>query len=213
MLHQFLSANQNELVKRCKAKVALRPAPRSSEAALDHGIPVLIAQLVDTLRAEQQANPEAEYAEVPQVISDTASEHGRELLRRGYTLDQVVHDYGDLCQAITELAHDVRAPITVEEFHTFNRCLDNAIAEAVSEFGRLRDKKVGETSARTQNDRVAALATELRTSVNAAMLAFNAIKTGRVAVGGQTALVLDRSLTRLSEIIERTLAEFGPMIS
>jgi signal transduction histidine kinase len=207
MLHEFLSANHDELVKRCKAKVALRPAPRSTEAALDHGIPVLIAQLVDTLRAEENTDPEAEYAEVPHAISATASKHGGDLLRGGYTLDQVVHDYGDLCQAITELAHDVHAPITVGEFHTFNRCLDNAIAEAVSEFGRLRDKKFAETSARSQNDRLAILAAELRTSVNAAMLAFNAIKTGRVAVAGQTGLVLDRSLTRLSDIIERTLAE------
>ncbi|MEO9160602.1 MAG: HAMP domain-containing sensor histidine kinase [Kofleriaceae bacterium] len=187
--------------------VALRPAPHSSERALDHGIPVLISQLVDTLRAEESTNPEAEYAAVPDRITTAARKHGGMLLREGYTLDQVVHDYGDLCQAITELAHDIRVPITVEEFHTFNRCLDSAIAEAVGEFGRLHDLRVAETSARTHNDRLVLLATELRTSVNAAMLAFNAIKTGRVAVSGQTGLVLDRSLMRLSDVIERTLAE------
>jgi hypothetical protein len=37
-------------------------------------------------------------------VSDTA--HGRELLNLGYAVDQVVRDYGDLCQAITDLAFE-----------------------------------------------------------------------------------------------------------
>ena len=49
----------------------------------------------------------------------------------GYTADQVVHDYGDLCQAITDLAFERDAPFAVDEFRTLNRCLDNAIADAV----------------------------------------------------------------------------------
>jgi signal transduction histidine kinase len=38
------------------------------------------------------------------VIGAAAARHGRELLRLGMTVDQVVHDYGDLCQAIGDLA-------------------------------------------------------------------------------------------------------------
>ena len=52
-------------------------------------------------------------------------------------MSQVVHDYGDVCQAITELALERKAPITVKEFHTLNRCLDTAIAEAVTEHARV----------------------------------------------------------------------------
>ena len=207
MLHDFLAANTAELIQRCKTKVARRSGARSPRTDLDHGIPLLIAQLVETLRVEDGAPSGADYAEVPHEISHAASVHGADMLRQGFTLDQVVHDYGDLCQAITELAHDERSPITVEEFHTFNRCLDNAIATAVTEFGRLRDKNMAEAGLRTHNDRLALLATELRTSVNAAMLSFSAIKSGRVAVSGQTGLLLDRSLTRLSDIVERTLSE------
>jgi len=47
----------------------------------------------------------------------------------GYRVDQVVHDYGDVCQAVTELARERRVPITVDEFQILNRMLDNAIAE------------------------------------------------------------------------------------
>jgi signal transduction histidine kinase len=207
MLHEFLAANRIELLKRCEAMVALRPKGRPSTAGHDYGIPRLIGQLVETLRSEATSPPDALFSEVPHDISQTAALHGWDLLRRGFTLEQVVHDYGDLCQAITELAHDAHAPITVEEFHTFNRCLDSAIANAVTEFGRLYDKRAADAAARNQNERLALLATELRTSVNAAMLSFSAIKTGKVAIGGQTGSVLERSLLRLSDIVERTLAE------
>jgi signal transduction histidine kinase len=207
MLHDFLAAQRDELVRRCKLKAASRSSARHPTTDLDHGIPLLIAQLVETLRVEDASPPGAPYAEVPHAISDSASIHGADMLREGFTLDQVVHDYGDLCQAITELAHDEGSPITVDEFHTFNRCLDSAIANAVTEFGRLRDKRVAEAGVRTHNDRLALLATELRTSVNAAMLSFSAIKSGRVAVSGHTGSLLDRSLTRLSDIVERTLSE------
>jgi hypothetical protein len=47
-------------------------------------------------------------------------------------VDQIVHDYGDLCQAVTELAIEHNLPITNNEFQTFNRCLDDAIANAVA---------------------------------------------------------------------------------
>ena len=58
----------------------------------------------------------------------------------GYTLDEVVHDYGDLCQAVNqELAHDQELPITAGEFHTLNSCLDHAIAGAVTEYGRRQE--------------------------------------------------------------------------
>jgi hypothetical protein len=51
-------------------------------------------------------------------------------------VSQVVHDYGDVCQAITELAGEMDAPISTEDFRTLNRCLDDAIAGAVTEYGR-----------------------------------------------------------------------------
>jgi len=37
-------------------------------------------------------------------IGLSAMAHGRPLLDLHYSIDQVMHDYGDLCQAITDLA-------------------------------------------------------------------------------------------------------------
>ena len=63
-------------------------------------------------------------------IQVVAAQHGRRVLAQGFSLEQVVRDYGDVCQAVTNLAVETGAPIEVEEFRTFNRCLDNAIAGA-----------------------------------------------------------------------------------
>jgi signal transduction histidine kinase len=205
MLHEFLTANHDELVKRCRAKVAKRSSPPPTVSEQQYGILMLLGQLVETLRTEEIAR--AEPATLPANIGSTAGKHGNELLEKGFTVDQVVHDYGDLCQALTELAHEKNAPISVDEFHTFNRCLDNAIADAVTEFGRLRDKGLSEAGAHTMNERLGFLAHELRNYLNSAMLAFEALKGGNTAIGGATGAVLGRSLTGLRDLIDRSLAD------
>ena len=207
MLHEFLALNHEELVKRCKAKVAKRPAPPSTVHEPQYGIGVLLGQLVDTLRRERTEEPPAEETKLPAGIGSTAGKHGNELLRRGFTVDQVVHDYGDLCQAVTELAHEENAPISVDEFHTFNRCLDNAIADAVTEFGRQRDQSISDDGTHTMNERLGFLAHELRNHLNSAMLAFSAIKGSNATVGGATGAVLGNSLIGLRDLIDRSLAE------
>ena len=207
MLHEFLATNHDELVRRCREKVAKRPAPEPTPTELEFGIPLFIDQLVKTLRAEEAAGPQAKAAEVPADIGTNAGKHGNELLLKGFTVDQVVHDYGDLCQSLTELAHEKQAPITVDEFHTFNRCLDNAIADAVTEFGRHRDRIISNETTRTMNERLGSLAHELRNLLNTAMLAVHAVKHGSMGMAGATGAVLDRSLHGLKDLIDRSLAD------
>jgi len=206
MLHEFLTTNREELVKRCRAKVATRVAPAPTEIELEHGIALFLDQLIHTLRSELGA-PREGSSQLPAEIGTTAGKHGNELLRKGFTVDQVVHDYGDLCQSVTELAAENRAPISVDEFRTFNRCLDNAIADAVTEFGRQRDQLRSTAGEQVLNERLGSLAHELRNLLNSAILAFQAIKEGNVAVAGATGAVLERSLLALRDVIDRSLAE------
>ena len=109
-----------------------RTWPTVTPREVERGLPLFLTQLSETLRLETSENPFPTSA-----IGSAAAQHGRDLLDSGYTVSQWVHDYGDICQAITELALDLKAPITVKEFHTLNRCLDTAIAEAVTEFARV----------------------------------------------------------------------------
>jgi hypothetical protein len=179
-----------------------------------HGIPLFLDELTETLRGEAAAGPH-NAVDVPFVprevpkrsgsaeIETTAGRHGNELLLKGYTVDQVVHDYGDLCQAVTELALEDNAVITTDEFRTLNRCLDNAIADAVTEFERQRDHRISDENTEAMNIRLGLLAHELSTLTTNAMLAAAAIKKGNVGVAGATGAVLDRSLMRLRTLVDR----------
>ena len=194
MLHEFLESKRAEIIARTKAKVAARPAPRATEAELTHGVPLFLEQLIDTLK--RSALP-------GEAMIVSATKHGNEMLRMGFTVGQVVHDYGDVCQAVTELAFDLDAKITVDEFHTLNRCLDDAIADAVTEYARMREQsRVDE-----ETERMGALAHELRNCLNTAMLSFDILKRGAVSVGGSTGALLERSLKGLNDLIDRSLAE------
>jgi signal transduction histidine kinase len=140
-------------------------------------------------------------------MGEAAAQHGRELLEGGSTIEQVVHDYGDLCQAITELAFELNEPIEIDEFRTLNRCLDNGIAVAVTEYNYQRDFRVAERSAEVVNERLGFFAHELRNHLNSATLALTAIQTGDIGVKGATGAVLNRSLVGLRNLIDRSLSE------
>lgn len=198
MLYEFITLHRDEIVARTRDRVRGRPWPSVLQGEIEYGVPLFLTQLSDTLRLEATPVPFSSDA-----IGSTATRHGAELLARGFNVAQVVHDYGDICQAITEIAVERNAPITVEEFHTLNRCLDTAIAEAVTEHTRLTaQKQSGE-----EVERLGQAAHELRDLLNGALLAFHALKRGTVAINGSTGAVLGRSLTSLRNLVDRTLSE------
>ena len=215
-MHKFLSNNRDELIARCKAKVAQRPKRAASVRQLANGVPLFLEQLTRTLEAEEQGNvaegvrisgPAGGDTASLSEIGVSAAAHGKQLLRLGYTFDQVVHDYGDLCQAITDLAVERDAPFSVDEFRTLNRCLDNAIADAVSEFAAQRDATVARQQSSDENARLGILAHELRNFLMTATMAFTALESGKVPIGGSTGALLKRSLLALSGLIANSLDE------
>ncbi|WP_250514384.1 HAMP domain-containing sensor histidine kinase [Caballeronia sp. INDeC2] len=215
MLHTFLANNRDELIVRCRTKVAQRPTRGASVLQLENGVPIFLEQLIETLRIEQTDRP-ADSVIVSgssggnsgrSEIGEAAAQHGHELLRLGYTVDQVVHDYGDLCQAITDLAHERDAPFSIEEFRTLNRCLDNAIADAVTEFSYQRDFKMATQHALEEGERMGSFAHELRNFLHTATLAFAAAKAGNLPLFGATGAVLERSLAGLGKLIEHSIED------
>jgi signal transduction histidine kinase len=215
MLHEFLIANRVDLVDRCRIKIVQRSAPRATDYQLLHGIPLFLEHLAKTLREEQeipdpgnrtQGDPPIGTNAHSSELAASAARHGRELLERGFTIDQVVYDYGDLCQAITELAVERRAQIDVDEFRTLQRCLDHAIAVAVTAFSGPRNPSVADHGALALGERVDRLMQQ-RNLAQTATLALSAIKAGHVGLSGATGALLDGSLVKLSNLIGRSLAE------
>jgi signal transduction histidine kinase len=198
MLHDFITSHRDEVIRRCRAKVAKRSIPPPTEAEIDHGVPVFLDQLAKALSPGFISNRE---------ITDTAIQHGHDLLAQGFTVSQVVHDYGDVCQSITELAVELGAPIDTDDFRMLNECLDNAIAGAVTEYGRERNQSTLDGEVARGTEKLGFLAHELRNLVNTALMAFEVLKTGDVGIKGSTGNVLNRSLLGLRALVGRSLAE------
>jgi signal transduction histidine kinase len=199
MLHEFVEANRDLILSRARNIVASRPWPPASTEELQNGIPLFLVQLAGSLRRADAAASTDEDG----VIGPTASLHGSQLLSMGFSISQVVHGYGDICQSITSLAIESEATISTEEFKILNRCLDTAIAESVTEYARLRE----EVAARLESERLGQVAHELRNKLHTAMLAFHVLQSGAVGVGGSTGAVLGRSLLALKELADSTLTE------
>ena len=200
MLHEFLASNRDELIRRCHSKVRRRDMPATTPTALDNGVPLFLKQLVAALRHEDEHGVGSPIA---LESTRTAALHGRELLALGYTVAQVVHGYGDICQAVTELFAERDAPVTVEEFHTFNRLLDNAIADAVASYGHHRDKSVADHGAADLHERLGALAHEQRLLLEKALKALSALKVGNIGLKGATGSILEDSLLQLRALIDK----------
>jgi hypothetical protein len=221
-LYTFLANNRDELIDRCKAKVAQRPSRAATEAQLSNGVPLFLGQLQRTLVAEEAGHQGESLrisgasggdAQTESEMSLSAAEHGRRLWALGYTIDQVVHDYGDLCQAITDMAVERDAPFSVSDFRTLNRCLDNAIASAATHFSARRDVMLARRQAADSNERLGSIVHELRNSLGTAVLAAKALEVGSLPMAGATGGVLKRAHITLKVLIEQMIDQVRDQVA
>jgi signal transduction histidine kinase len=224
-LHDFLVNNKEEILFMTETKSLALAGPLPSSVQLKQGLPVFFQQLLSILRLERpaftipaadgpaaakaaQASDEPGIAKAAgkpeeEKVAKSASLHGIEMLRLGYSLSHVVHAYGSMCQSITELAAKKDVPISNEAFHDLNQCLDVAIAGAVTEFQDLRNTQEKEREVQ----HLGFLAHELRNLVASASIAYQLIKSGTVGLAGNTGVVLEKSLKKMEELIDRSLTE------
>ena len=203
-LDQFLKDNRGELIRRTRAKVGGRSSPPADAAELEHGVPLFLSQLSATLEDERLGGPD--HPDRPShaahsAIGESAALHGRDLLKFGFTIEQVVHDYGDVCQAVTELAAERDATLSVAEFHTLNRCLDNAIAGAVSSWSQERERKLADKTDKTDKTSDT-FKRALGKLLERAQTTFGVIRDGRIGVGGATGALLHRTLAEMRVLLE-----------
>jgi hypothetical protein len=131
-------------------------------------------------------------------LARSAGLHGLEMLRLGYSLSHVVHAYGAMCQAITEVAAEKKVHIQADEFHTLNRCLDVAIAGAVTDYQSRKDSEVRGLAG-------PAALKEMRAALARAQAAFEAIRRGTVGTSGSTARTLASTLVQLEKLLDQAL--------
>lgn len=203
MLHELIKTNRVEIVDRTRKKLASRGVPCNRPEELDIGINLFLGQLAEALRLSASNAASILGAASKDDIAASAAAHGTELLRRGLSLGQIVHYYSDICQSVIELAAELAIPIGPGELHTFNACLDEAQAAAVSEYGHQREL----TSRDAEIRRLGGLVHELRNLLTSATLAYDVLKNGHVGIEGSAGMILGRSLRSLRGLIDHSLSE------
>jgi signal transduction histidine kinase len=190
VLHEFFNSARDAIIGRARLKAGERASPSATEEELVKGMSLIVDHVVETL---QFAGPPSE------AVSDVGHIHGHEVLRVGLSVSQVVHDYEHVHQAVAELASERGAPLTAHD----HRALDHAIAQAVTEYVRLRDQSIIDD----ENERMGFLVHELRNQLTSATLSFAILKRGDVSINGSTGALHERSLKSLSELIASSLAD------
>jgi signal transduction histidine kinase len=204
MLHEFLLAERDEILALCLQKIIRIADSRNSSEEMERGLPVFYDELIEVLRADTEESGEADNIAIESVHRASAERRGKESLKLGYSISQVVHGYGALCQAITQYVEENSSQTTSpREFNRLNFCLDIAIAEAVTEFNRGQR----ENAQQDEVQRLGFLAHELRNALTSASLGYQLIKTGKVGADGSTSRILERAHARMRDIIDYSLVE------
>ena len=201
MLQEFILANRDEIIERARRLATERMPPKSTDTRVEHGVPLLLTQIVAALAAAQ--TPRLVGTPSSRPISDSGALHGRELLKNGLTVAQVVNGYGDVCQVVTDVAGEASVTISTQEFNVFNCCLDEAIAGAVTAYGEQRERDL----AYEGTERLGMLAHEMRNLLNTMTLSFAIIRDGKVGLGGSTGAMLARSMAGLCALVDRSVAQ------
>jgi hypothetical protein len=163
---------------------------------MDHGVRIFLSQLAKVLREEQRDPAQNGAANRSANAHIDATLHGQNLRKCGFTIEQVVHAYEDVCQAVTELTGGEGATLTVAEFHTLDRCLDNAIAEAVSSWSEERDTSLPQAEGERDSLR------EFSSLLGTAIVSFDALQAERVGSGDTTAAIFRNRLVEMRSLLD-----------
>ncbi len=200
-LFQFLEANRSEILRNVEQRLTTTNA-KGTAAEIMESLPELFDDLVAALRDEAGLARETE----PTSPEKSATSHGAQRLRLGFSISELVHDYGSICFEITELA-EKNAWIAPHEYQVLNQVLDAAIAAAVTEFSSQRERERDREADERATRHLGFVAHELRNAISSAILSFEAIRRGRVGIVGRTSSVLERSLLRLRALIDKSLTD------
>ena len=198
-LHEVLAANRDEVMARWRTNVAGTIAPEAMRPIelMDH-LPAFLDEIVSALREDAGLSPNGPTPEE----SPSATVHGQQRLRLGFSLDAVVREYGVLRDVIVATARDAGAQITFRELRVLSDGIINGIAHAVTEYTQQRDAEL----LRLANEHFAFVAHELRNPLSSATMALQLLKQqGLIPTEGRPVRALERGLKHASELVDETL--------
>jgi signal transduction histidine kinase len=190
-LAELVSSRHGQILARWSEKVSgtLHPAAMPRRELVDH-LPVFLGEVAEALRLRESPDE-----------SRTAAQHGVQRLGLGFSLESVVREYGALREAIVEEAATAGVAMDTRERETVFECIVTGIADAVSEYQRQRDAELQ----RQMSEHFAFIAHELRNPLGTALTALAMLRDREKITDERLARYLERSLTRMHDLIDRTL--------
>lgn len=191
-LAELLVQHRAEVLARWKEQVSgsLHPEAMPHWELVDH-LPAFLDEIAQAFR---DCDGPAE--------SRIAAEHGVQRLGLGFSLNGVVREYGALGDAVLAVAKEKQVTVREQEREVLFDCVITGIAEAVSEYQRQRDAELQ----RHMNEHFAFIAHELRNPLGSCLAALGMLgRNGQMDTSERFAQVLSRNLTRMHELIDRTL--------
>src|ERR1043166_4515506 len=121
-LHEVLASLRNEVMQRWLEEVrgTLHPASMPRMELVDH-LPAFLDQVIAALQRRESAAD----------CLDAAEDHGVQRLALGFSLDQVVREYGAMRTAMSSVATDAGVEISAGDSEVIFDCVINGIAGAV----------------------------------------------------------------------------------
>jgi signal transduction histidine kinase len=201
LLHDVIVQNSVRIVELTERRRSLRSTSPRSPPAFD-AVPAFLAHLVDALAPATSAHAlGVVLANTSRKIKEDAEQQGRVLQRRGCSVAQLVSAYGDICQVLTELASEGDAGMSARDFGVLNRCLDDAVASALTAHGLQRERFL----AREELYRQKLLAYELTNLLNVATLSFESVSDWPVSDGQARQALHAQSLAALRGVVNRSV--------
>ncbi|MGA8706015.1 MAG: HAMP domain-containing sensor histidine kinase [Steroidobacteraceae bacterium] len=214
MLHELLAENRTQLVYRCRLKLASRSTEIARNSVCTHGPTQLLDQIIKTLQIESTRGSNRAckvlefrdgYHAALSELGATSRRHAQERLRHGYTIGLLVQEFGDLCQAVVDLAADTNSQIEADEFKILIQCLNQAAANSVTEF--CHQCELGRRTHETDvfREQLGVLVHEARNLIATANYAMLSVRTERALLKGSTDETVGRCLAGLGNLIERSI--------
>jgi signal transduction histidine kinase len=194
-LHDFMSANRDQLLTLALVKIKEKGATGSDEDILA-GTPEVFDEIVKALR--RHAGVSAESA----VFDDVAGSAGRSRAEHRQRVGLVAYGIGAISASIGELGARKGLRFAAAEYQVFNESIDESTADAIEEYERYqRERQDFEHS-----KRVGFLAHEIRNSLASAVMAYTTLQRGVMGINSKTGSILGRSLASIENLIRQTLA-------
>jgi hypothetical protein len=178
-LHELINLHRDEIIRRC----GTTSAPQATANWMNQGLAAFLDQLMVELR-DGPSRTEA--------INEGVMPGGDELMSPMPTVSQVTQPYRGVGRSVVDLALELNVPLSADDFLMLDRCLDAAIAHAVTQHVS-RQKIASDRAVNTLQD-----------LTDTAISAFEVLQTGTVGVVGRTGTLVLRSLMDIRALSEQT---------